>query len=256
MLKRLARLPPLRSVALPALRVLGSRDLTIRHHWWPGYRVRLNGYRHRGYWFKGRDREHRAMEAFRKFVKSGDTVIEIGGHIGYVSLHLRGLIGDEGRLIIFEPGPNNLPYLRANIAPFSNIELVEAACGDDDTTVDFWIEGLSGQNNSLDRNYKNFEANRKNAFSVENMRRVQVPMKRLDSFLDETGFWPDIIKIDVEGAEQLVLEGAERCLAEIRPTIVMEVTENADEVTAILQRHRYRITAGSSPEWICVPLHG
>ncbi len=46
-------------------------------------------------------------------------------------------------------GLNNLPYLRTNTERFANIKIVEAACGDLDGPVEFWIEGLSGQNNSI-----------------------------------------------------------------------------------------------------------
>ena len=253
MLTRLARVRVLRRFALPVLKMFGSSDITIRHHWWPEFRVRLNAYKHRGYWFKGRNREREIMKAMATLAKPGGTVVEVGGHIGYVTLHLRGSVGNAGKVVVFEPGPNNLPYIKTNIAPFDNITLVEAACGDHDGEVDFWIEGLSGQNNSLDQQYKNFDANRKNAFSHENMKRITVRMTKLDSYLAATGLRPSLMKIDVEGAENLVLRGAERCLEEIRPTIIVEVTEHADEVAALMSRHRYRWRSDGNPEWICEP---
>jgi FkbM family methyltransferase len=233
--------------------MFGSADIIIHHHWWPEFRVRLNFYKHRGYWFKGRNRERQVMEAMAALAHPGNTVIEVGGHIGYVTLHLRGSVGASGKVVVFEPGPNNLPYLKKNIAPFDNIELVEAACGDHNGEVDFWIEGLSGQNNSLDKQYKNFDANRKNAYSHEDMKRITVKMMTLDSYLAATGLRPSLMKIDVEGAENLVLRGAERCLAEIRPTIIVEVTEHAEEVAALMARHRYKWQSDGNPEWICRP---
>jgi FkbM family methyltransferase len=253
MLNKLARVQALRRLALPILKTLGSADITIHHPWWPEFRLKLNCYRHRGYWYKGKKREHRVMQAITALAKPGDTVIDVGGHIGFVTLHLRGLVGTTGKVVVFEPGPNNLPYLQANIAPFANVELVAAACGDHSGEVDFWIEGLSGQNNSLDRQYKNFNANRKNAFSHEDMRRITVPMTSIDSYLATTGLRPSLLKIDVEGAEDLVLRGAERCLAQIRPAIIVEVTEHPDEVATLLRRHSYRSMSDGHPEWICTP---
>lgn len=193
------------------------------------------------------------MERLAQLVKAGDTVIEIGAHIGYLSIHLRKLVGDAGRVVVFEPGPNNLPYLQRNTQSFSNVEIIEAACGDRDGVVDFWIESLSGQNNSLNKDYKNFQQNRANAFSNAMMERVRVDMVQLDTFLAATGLRPALLKIDVEGAERLVLRGSLRCLSEIRPLVVVEVTENADEVVEIFKANGYAIHDRSHPEWICVP---
>lgn len=60
------------------------------------------------------------------------------------------------------------------------------------------------------------------------MGEVQVPTLTLDALIDRFGP-PDFVKIDVEGAELLVLEGAPRLLREVRPTVVIEV---AGEVAA------------------------
>ncbi|SBW22322.1 FkbM family methyltransferase [Candidatus Protofrankia californiensis] len=74
------------------------------------------------------------------------------------------------------------------------------------------------------------------------IRAVQVvPTVTLDLLLEHFAA-PDILKIDVEGAEHLVLEGAERLLSDIRPTIVCEVAaENSVAITAILAKHGYQI---------------
>ncbi|QPB23296.1 FkbM family methyltransferase [Rhizobium sp. 007] len=252
-LRRLAKYRPLRRIALRVLRAWGTRDIVIRHHWWSDVPLRLNAYKHRGYWFKGKQRERRVMEKLAELAKPGDTVVEIGAHIGYLSVHLGKLVGDDGTVVVFEPGSNNLPYLQENTERFSNIEIVEAACGDRDGPVEFWIEPLSGQNNSLDRNYKNFQVNRENAFSDAVMESVTVEMMQLDTFLAEKGLRPALLKIDVEGAEDLVLRGSARCLADIRPVVVVEVTENSDDVASIFEAHNYAIHDRSHPEWICVP---
>src|SRR5262249_12209411 len=100
-------------LVLPMMRKLDLGDITIRHHW-TGDALRLHSCRHKGYWYHGKRREYATMEVFSELLKSRDFVVEIGAHIGYVSLYLAHLIGREGRLVVFEPGPNNLPYLRRN----------------------------------------------------------------------------------------------------------------------------------------------
>lgn len=75
-----------------------------------------------------------------------------------------------------------------------------------------------------------------------------VPTVTLDQLLDAT-FPPELVKIDVEGAELLVLDGAERLLREVRPMLLVEVAEqNVDAATERLRRAGYRIHDASAPE--------
>ena len=68
-----------------------------------------------------------------------------------------------------------------------------------------------------------------------------VPIVTLDSLL-ESFRAPGVLKIDVEGAEAVVLAGAERILAEVCPVIHVEVgDETTDAVTSSLRRHGYRL---------------
>lgn len=48
------------------------------------------------------------MKTLAELARPGDTVVELGGHIGYLSVHLAKIVGDDGTVIVFEPGPNNL----------------------------------------------------------------------------------------------------------------------------------------------------
>ena len=95
-----------RRVALPLLAKFGNFDVTIKHHY-TGDRLRLNAFKHKGYWYLGKDRERNVMSSFERLICKGDTVIEVGGHIGYVSLFFAKLAGDTGHVFVFEPGANN-----------------------------------------------------------------------------------------------------------------------------------------------------
>ena len=244
---------PLRRIALAALRTFSPGDITIKHHWWPEARVKLDCYRHKGYWFHGRNRERAFMETIAELVGEGDTVIDIGGHIGYLALHLRGLVGPEGKVFVFEPGKNNLPYIEANCQNYPNIQIVPSACSDSDGEAELWVEDLTGQNNSLLNNYKAFDDNRHRAFSKETTKAIKVKTIRLDGFVSEQKLKPDFIKIDVEGAELQVLQGAEACLREHKPKLLVEVTENKETVEELLKGHGYSIQRHGKPEWVCLP---
>ena len=192
------------------------------------------------------------MEAYRRFVKPGDTVIEIGGHIGFVTLHLRKLVGEHGSVVVFEPGPNNLPYLHANVAPFPNIHIVEAACGDRNGMVNFWVENLTGQNNSLMPSYASYLQNKERAFVPSKSEKIRVSMMTLDTFVKENGLVPSLVKIDVEHAEHMVLKGARGSLTKYRPALIMEVEDRAP-VEELLAQLGYKVFDKSRPEWICLP---
>ncbi|MCJ7631136.1 FkbM family methyltransferase [Candidatus Bathyarchaeota archaeon] len=78
-------------------------------------------------------------------------------------------------------------------------------------------------------------------------KKVAVPTLTLDTLLD---FFapPSFVKIDVEGAEALVLKGADRLLSEIRPTVYIEVGSEAnEEVTSIPHKSSYELFNGARP---------
>ena len=79
------------------------------------------------------------------------------------------------------------------------------------------------------------------------IRHVQtVPVLTLDILLRET-FSPDFIKIDVEGAEALVLEGAVEILRDVRPIVYIEVNnKNRNHVTQLLNKYEYELLDGQS----------
>ena len=140
-----------------------------------------------------------------KFVatlRPGQVFFDVGANVGYYSLIASRVLGAAGRIIAFEPVPENLEHLthhrRMNRA--SNIEILAAACSDLTGVLAF----ERGENDSLGRlNNSGLESGGE---------RFWVPSLRLDDFVDRTGLLPHVMKIDVEGAEARVIAGAERML--------------------------------------------
>jgi FkbM family methyltransferase len=221
---------------MSAFRRFNPGDISIRHHY-TGDRIRVHSFMHKGYWYHGKRRERETMTLFALLLKPGDTVIEIGGHIGYISLYFANLVGSTGRVAVFEPGPNNLPYIRSNVGDKNNILLIEKAVADFSGLTDFYLESLTGQNNSLLPNYPRFDGNLRHTGLESALAKtvVQVDCVTLDDFLAQTaGMKPSLVKIDVEGAELAVLKGMDRILQSGNVALMVEVTDNAPAVYDLL----------------------
>ncbi len=228
----------LRRIALPLLERFNPGDIRIRHHY-TGERLLLHSFRHKGYWFHGRRREQATMKFFQQALRPGDTVVEVGGHIGYLTMLFAQLVGRTGRVVVFEPGRNNLPYLRANAKGQPDVEIVERAVSNQDGVATFFEEQLTGQNNSLLGDYQRFAQNRNMAFSNKGYQKCEVTTVRLDRFVQQRSLRPDLVKIDIEGAEYLALQGAAKMLAAHRPMLMIEVTNRAADVFQLLTSAGY-----------------
>ena len=85
---------------------------------------------------------------FDKSIKHGDVVIEVGAHIGYVAAYLSDLVGEAGHVYVFEPGVNNLPYLQRNLSHVRNVTILPKAVASTSGQLPFFIEDVTGLNNS------------------------------------------------------------------------------------------------------------
>jgi len=228
-LEGLSRVGPVRRALIPLFRRVNPGDITIRHHW-TGDRITLQSFRHKGYWFHGRERERDSMALCARLIRQGDVVFDIGGHIGYMALYFASLVGSRGNVFTFEPAPSNLPYIRANVATRKNVVLVEQAVGADNGLTAFWTEELTGQNCSIIPGYFALAGTAKSHGVRALTQQLTVEIVTLDSFAERVGVAPSFVKIDVEGAEGLVLRGMGDILASARPRIMIEVTSDPDTV--------------------------
>jgi len=132
-------------------------------------------------------------------MKSGDIVVDIGAHIGLFSLRAAKKVGSRGRVIAIEPAPQNIYFLRKNIAAnsLSNVLIVEKGVWSKRCLLPLYVHECSGNSSLLS----------------QSNRRVWVEVDELDRILEDLGVRTvNFVKMDIEGAEIEALKGARRTL--------------------------------------------
>ena len=164
--------------------------------------------------------EPHQTNAFIETLREGQTVFDLGANVGYYSILASRLIGTKGRVVSFEPSVRNLSllygHLRANRA--ENVMLIPAACSDTHHLALF----SSGSNYAMGHLVNGEEA------PTDRIQVTAVPCLTVDEVVERLNLSPDVMKIDVEGAEFGVLKGAAKTLADCRPTIFLSV--HSDEL--------------------------
>lgn len=168
------------------------------------------------------------QKLFGEYVRAGDVVFDIGAHAGFYSLLAAELAGSRGKVFAFEPLPRNFEFLKRHIKMngFSNIEPINAAVSSTEGHS-FFNTGENSFTGCLSK---------KGGLSVKTVSidglagRKQVPL-------------PDVMKIDVEGAEADVLKGASGILEKARPVIFLALhnKEAYDNCINLLGSLGYRI---------------
>jgi FkbM family methyltransferase len=157
----------------------------------------------------------------------GAVVCDIGGHMGYHSMAFAALVGGSGRVLTFEPNPANRERLRANLDRnselASRIEVVPCALSNVDGETEF-VFSADLESGDSSCSFVDGALPPRGAESYSAFQRQRVPTRRLDTSLAERGWLlPKLMKIDVEGAEWLVLQGATELLRRAKPALLMEV---------------------------------
>jgi FkbM family methyltransferase len=153
-------------------------------------------------------------------VKQGMICLDIGANIGAVSLHLAGRVGPSGTVYSFEPLPHLHKRLSQNAGRhrFSSIiKLQRMAVSKSDGETTLSTRPYDNPNQGMGS-----IVNKDGCLEVQ----VQVPTIRLDTFAKAEALPRiDFVKIDVQGAEPLVIEGACDVLRRFKPEMLLEVSD-------------------------------
>ena len=149
--------------------------------------------------------------AIQRVLKPGMVFVDVGANIGYLSLIAAREVGASGKVISFEPGQHfcKLLYLSAKLNGFSNIEIYPFAVADQRKNVIYDETHGSGSISLFDVNLE-----------TTSLRHIVSALTLDDVLRDEESV--DLIKMDIEGAEHLALQGAKNILKSHHPTIISE----------------------------------
>jgi len=163
--------------------------------------------------------EYEKQIIFVDTIKEGSVVFDIGAHVGFYTLLASKLVGARGKVIAFEPVPQNLYYLEEHLKLNGciNVEIFPVAVGETSAIVEF----SQGPSSSMGK--------------VSSSGNLKVKMVNLDELFAKGDIpVPHYIKMDIEGGEMGALAGARRLLTECRPAIFLS-THGKDQHSACCQ---------------------
>lgn len=172
--------------------------------------------------------EYTQRRLFEQSVRPGDTVYDVGAHVGFYTLLASVLVGPTGRVVALEPLRSNLFYLRRHLDlnGVRNALVVEGAAID-----------RAGEVRML-------ESSDRSQSRVDAKGTVAVRAFTLDQLVFQDGLpAPTVMKVDVEGAEYVVLRGSIKILTEKRPLLFLSThsPQIQDECCRLLVRLGYSL---------------
>jgi len=175
-------------------------------------------------------------------LKRGDVFVDVGAHIGKYSVVVAKVVGENGLVIAIEPHPENYKVLNRNVRlnNLNNVIALNIAAWSKEGKLKLFI-GKGSDLHSVKRDH--------------GLGFYYVQAKALDDVLDALNIRKvDYVKIDVEGAELEVLKGMERTLKRFRPIVIVEITENLDEVMKLMLMNGYHGKLVDQDYYIFKPL--
>ena len=197
----------------------------------------INLRRNRSYWLRDPlTNESFMLGALQRLVKPGDIAFDAGANIGLYSRFLVQRF-DAAKVFAFEPMAQNQVLLRRNICLGNcrdRIEVIRVALADYDGYDQFQTDDMSSASGTLNVVTGGEACQGRRQYGLPPLIET-VSVRRLDTLVEEGSVpIPQIIKIDVEGAGELLLRGAARMLENYRPVLAIEL-HGVDEAHGVLK---------------------
>lgn len=184
--------------------------------------------------------EPEVQDALPSLVQKSMTVLDIGANIGFFALGLARLVGEEGRVIAFEPNAPSLLRLERNLElnHFKHVTIERFAVSE--------YDGVAHFSNALSDTQGRFADL---PHLPPGARTVSVPCCTIDTYIANNQLAPKFILMDVEHAEGRVLKGMKNTLAAFRPILLVEMHGRTAIEEAWEQLQLANYTASLLPSW-------
>lgn len=153
-----------------------------------------------------------------RFLNPGETFIDAGANCGVYTIAAASIVGPGGLVLAFEPGQQVFAFLRRSVEinSYRHVRLFDVGLSETAGTAQLYTHPHGASSFSLGRP----EGATGDSFSIR--------IERLDDVLDAQGVkTAHCIKMDVEGAEELILRGATRLFERCRPRVILEINPGA-----------------------------
>lgn len=177
------------------------------------------------YFFMPERYEADTQRWLKSHLRPGMTAMDVGAHVGVLSVFMAGLVGSAGRVFSFEPSSRNFARLEKNLSGngLAHARAVRAAVGAEEGEARLVLHSTSS-GHALE------------ASGLTGDGSETVPVVTLDAFLDREKARPDVLKIDAERSELFVVAGARKTLSGPKaPCVVCEVPASRKGGDAVRQ---------------------
>jgi FkbM family methyltransferase len=147
----------------------------------------------------------------QRTLHEGDVLFDVGANVGAYSSLAAAVVGPAGHVYAFEPGPDNLCALHKRFDTASNVTIVPAAVSDRSGAATLFLDRRDARRHSL------ASANVGKAGAT-----IPVQQVCLDDYCDSLTRL-DVIKIDAQGAEPIIVNGARHAIRRFKPKLILEV---------------------------------
>lgn len=165
------------------------------------------------------------VDALHALIRPGDTVVDVGAHMGTLTTHMARAVGPWGRVIAVEANPRTASALSERFRGAVNVRVHNLAASDRSGDLEFFVDPVRSARSTLVAEH-----------AGPGFRSVIVPSLPLDELLE--GESPSLVKVDVEGAEDRVIRGMTKLIAKSPPALIVEFHRGSEAARASLMALR------------------
>jgi FkbM family methyltransferase len=155
--------------------------------------------------------ETQEINFMRQFVRPGQTIIDVGANVGYLTRFFAQTTGPTGRVCGFEPNPIIFPLLEKNVSRFKQVSVYNVGLSSSSGELPLFLAGRDHSVASFEKEYPATHVFYQESGQLDS---VIAKLAVGDDFMAKIDIAKiDILKIDVEGWELNVLAGLERTIA-------------------------------------------